>query len=255
MKRNNSVKLIEPQKFKPEDGTRLNKYISNSGVCSRREADQLITQGKIKVNGEVITELGYKIAQNAIVTYDDKPIKPQNYVYILLNKPSGTITTTSDPENRKTVMDHIFKATKERVYPVGRLDRNSSGLLLFTNDGELTNALTHPSKKISKIYAVTLDKSLSKADYQKILDGVELEDGVAEVDELAYTNSNDKSEIGIKIHSGKNRIIRRLFQSIGYEVLKLDRVVFGLLTKKDLPRGKWRFLTQLEVNKLKGEQN
>ena len=255
MKRNNSVKLIGPQKFKADDGTRLNKYISNSGVCSRREADQLISHGKIKVNGEVITELGYKIAQNAVVTYNDKPIKPQNYVYILLNKPAGRITTTSDPENRKTVMELIASATKERVYPVGRLDRNSSGLLLFTNDGELTNALTHPSKKISKIYAVGLDKALTRADYQKILDGVELEDGVAEVDELAYTHAADKSHIGIKIHSGKNRIIRRLFQAIGYEVVKLDRVVFGLLTKKDLPRGKWRFLTQLEVNKLKGEQS
>jgi len=252
MKRKNSEKLTESSKFKPDDSTRLNKYISNSGVCSRREADQLIAEGKIKVNGEVITELGFKIDRQAVVTYNNKQIKPQNYVYILLNKPAGSITTTSDPENRKTVMDLISKATNERVYPVGRLDRNSSGLLLLTNDGDLTNALTHPSKKISKIYAVTLDKPLAKTDFQKIVDGVELEDGLAEVDELAYTNSNDKKEVGVKIHSGRNRIIRRLFQSIGYEVIRLDRVVFGLLTKKDLPRGKWRFLTPLEVNKLKG---
>src|SRR6185437_4939088 len=252
MKRKNSEKLTQSSKFKPDDSTRLNKYISNSGVCSRREADQLIAEGKIKVNGEVITELGFKIDRQAVVTYNNKQIKPQNYVYILLNKPAGSITTTSDPENRKTVMDLISKATNERVYPVGRLDRNSSGLLLLTNDGDLTNALTHPSKKISKIYAVTLDKPLAKTDFQKIVDGVELEDGLAEVDELAYTNSNDKKEVGVKIHSGRNRIIRRLFQSIGYEVIRLDRVVFGLLTKKDLPRGKWRFLTPLEVNKLKG---
>jgi len=252
MKRKNSVNLSEIKKYTQDDSTRLNKYISNCGICSRREADQLISSGKIKVNGNVITELGYKIDRNAQVTYNDKPIKPQNYVYILLNKPSGYITTTDDPENRKTVMDLISAATKERVYPVGRLDRNTSGLLLLTNDGDLTNFLTHPSKKISKIYAVTLDKPLAKNDFQKIIDGVELEDGLIEVDEVAYTDANDKKQVGIQIHSGKNRVIRRLFQSIGYEVIKLDRVVFGLLTKKDLPRGKWRFLTSLEVNKLKG---
>ena len=252
MKRKNSVNLSEIKKYTQDDSTRLNKYISNCGICSRREADQLISSGKIKVNGNVITELGYKIDRNAQVTYNDKLIKPQNYVYILLNKPSGYITTTDDPENRKTVMDLISAATKERVYPVGRLDRNTSGLLLLTNDGDLTNFLTHPSKKISKIYAVTLDKPLAKNDFQKIIDGVELEDGLIEVDEVAYTDANDKKQVGVQIHSGKNRVIRRLFQSIGYEVIKLDRVVFGLLTKKDLPRGKWRFLTSLEVNKLKG---
>ncbi len=253
MKRKNSVKLTETQKYKPDDSTRLNKYISNCGICSRREADQLISTGKIKVNGVVITELGYKIERDAQVTYNDKLIKPQNYVYILLNKPSGYITTTDDPENRKTVMDLISKATNERVYPVGRLDRNTSGLLLLTNDGDMTNSLTHPSKKISKIYAVSLDKPLAKNDFQKIIDGIELEDGIVEVDEVAYTDANDKSQVGIQIHSGKNRVIRRLFQHIGYEVIKLDRVVFGLLTKKDLPRGKWRHLTTLEVNKLKGK--
>lgn len=252
MKRKNSVKLTEIQKYKPDDSTRLNKYISNCGICSRREADQLISSGKIKVNGVVITELGYKIDRNAEVTYNDKLIKPQNYVYILLNKPSGYITTTDDPENRKTVMDLISKATNERVYPVGRLDRNTSGLLLLTNDGDMTNSLTHPSKKITKIYAASLDKPLAKNDFQKIIDGIELEDGIVEVDEVAYTDANDKSQVGIQIHSGKNRVIRRLFQHIGYEVVKLDRVVFGLLTKKDLPRGKWRYLTTLEVNKLKG---
>jgi 23S rRNA pseudouridine2605 synthase len=251
MKRNNSPKLSNPVKNTSDDSIRLNKYISNSGVCSRREADTLIQDGKVKVNGKIITEMGTKINPSDTVTVENKTVKPENYVYILLNKPSGYITTTKDPEERKTVMDLVSNATKERVYPVGRLDRNTSGLLILTNDGDLTNHLTHPSNEISKIYAVTLDKALAKGDFIKIAAGIELEDGLVEVDDIAYTDANDKKQVGIKIHSGKNRIIRRLFESVGYEVVKLDRVMFGLLTKKDLPRGKWRFLSPLEVEKLR----
>jgi 23S rRNA pseudouridine2605 synthase len=251
MKQKNSPKQSDNVKNTTDNTIRLNKFISNSGVCSRREADTLITAGKIKVNGKTITEVGTKIQSTDTVTYDNKIIKPENFVYILLNKPAGFITTTKDPEERKTVMDLIANATHERVYPVGRLDRNTSGLLLLTNDGELTNTLTHPSSEITKIYAVTLDKPLTKNDFLKIMAGVELEDGVVEIDDLAYTDQNDKKYVGIKIHSGKNRVIRRLFQHLDYEVIKLDRVMFGLLTKKDLPRGKWRFLTDSEVEKLK----
>jgi len=251
MKRKNSPKLSEIPKKIEDDSIRLNKYISNSGVCSRREADTLIAAGKVKVNGAIITELGHKIDLTDIVMVDNKIIKPQNFVYILLNKPSGYITTTKDPEERKTVMELVSSATKERVYPVGRLDRNTSGLLILTNDGDLTNHLTHPSKGIAKIYAVTLDKPLTKADFLKITNGIELEDGLAEIDDLAYTDPNDKKQVGVKIHSGKNRIIRRIFKAVDYDVVKLDRVMFGLLTKKDLPRGKWRFLTSQEVGKLK----
>ena len=251
MKRKDSPKLSETvKKIQDDSSIRLNKYISNHGICSRREADKLILEGKVKVNGAIITELGHKIDRGAEVFVNNQKLKTQNNVYILLNKPKGYITTTKDPENRKTVMDLVANATNERVYPVGRLDRNTSGLLLLTNDGDLTNNLTHPSKNISKIYAVSLDKPLSKNDFQKIADGIELEDGLAEIDDLAYTDANDKKEVGIKIHSGKNRIIRRIFESVGYDVIKLDRVTFGLLTKKDLPRGKWRFLTPFEVKNL-----
>jgi 23S rRNA pseudouridine2605 synthase len=251
MKRKDSPKLSETRKNSEDNSTRLNKYISNSGVCSRREADNLIQDGKVQVNGKTIKELGTKINPSDIVTIENKIIKPQNYVYILLNKPSGYITTTKDPEERKTVMELITGATRERVYPVGRLDRNTSGLLILTNDGDLTNTLTHPSHLITKIYAASLDKPLTKNDFIKISAGIELEDGLAEVDDLAYTDPSDKKQIGIKIHSGKNRVIRRIFESLDYKVVKLDRVMFGLLTKKDLPRGKWRFLTGMEVDKLR----
>ena len=258
MKRNNSKKHSNPEKKqditdKPatSDSLRLNKYISHAGICSRRDADQLITDGKVTVNGTVITEMGYKVMPQDQITVDGKKIQLKKFVYILLNKPKGYITTTEDPENRKTVMELLTGATRERIYPVGRLDRNTSGLLLFTNDGELTNSLIHPSHNIPKIYAVTLDKALAKPDYEKIMQGVELEDGMMEVDELEYIDDKNPAELGIQIHSGKNRIVRRLFNSIGYEVVKLDRVMFGILTKRDLPRGKWRHLTETEVRNLK----
>jgi 23S rRNA pseudouridine2605 synthase len=250
MKRNNDKKLLKNDKKSEDAKIRLNKYISNSGVCSRREADTLIADGKVTVNGKVITEMGYQVDRRDDVTVAGKKIKPKNHIYILLNKPKGYLSTTKDPQERKTVMELVASATTERVYPVGRLDKNTTGLLLLTNDGDLTNALIHPSKNINKIYAVGLDKPLTKADFIKIVEGVTLEDGVAEVDELAYT-SDDKKELGVRIHSGRNRIIRRLFEALEYKVDKLDRVMFGILTKKDLPRGKWRFLSEKEVRILK----
>jgi len=232
--------------------TRLNKYIANAGICSRREADELIQAGVIKVNGKIITELGYKIGPGDRVQYEDQPIRSEKLVYVLLNKPKGYITTADDPFERKTVMTLVEDACKERIYPVGRLDRNTSGLLLFTNDGDLAKKLTHPKHNIRKVYHVELDKALVKADMMKIAEGVELEDGVAEVDEIAYAEgSASKKEIGIELHSGRNRIVRRIFESLGYDVVKLDRVIFAGLTKKDLPRGHWRMLTDKEVNYLK----
>ena len=243
-----------PPKEKSSETMRLNKFIANSGVCSRRQADELISAGKIKINGNVVTELGYQLNKRDQVTMGGKKIEiRRKQVYILLNKPKGYITTTKDPQERKTVMELVKNATQERVYPVGRLDRNSSGLLILTNDGDLTNDLLHPSKKIKKIYAVGLNKTLSKGDYIKITtEGVQLEDGLATVDELAYTDTKDLTKLGVSIHSGRNRIIRRMFESLGYEVIKLDRVMFGMLTKKDIPSGKWRFLNDKEVRILKG---
>lgn len=254
MKRNNSKNRPNNEKIQPADKIRLNKYISNAGLCSRREADTLITDGKVQVNGKVVTEMGYKVDPADEVMVNGKRIKPEKFVYILLNKPKGYLSTTKDPENRKTVLDLIKGATQERVYPVGRLDRNTTGVLLLTNDGELTNNLIHPSRQISKIYSVKLNNALAKNDFLKIMEGITLEDGPVNVDDLAYTDERDKSEIGIEIHSGKNRVIRRLFESLGYEVVKLDRVMFGLLTKKDLPRGKWRFLNDKEVRQLKSQR-
>jgi 23S rRNA pseudouridine2605 synthase len=259
MKRINDKKNLyknpRPQKevsLRPvTDDIRLNKYIASAGLCSRRDADIMITEGKVQVNGNTITELGYKIKSSDTVSVNDKKIQPQNFIYILLNKPKNFICTTEDPENRRTILDLIKNATKERVYPVGRLDRNTTGLILITNDGDLTNSLIHPSREFEKIYAVTLDHPLTKSDFAKICEGVELEDGIAKVDELAFTDEKDKSQVGIKIHSGKNRVIRRIFEQLNYEVTKLDRVMFGPLTKLNLPRGKWRFLTQIEVNNLK----
>lgn len=230
---------------------RLNKYISNAGVCSRREADKLITDGKVKVNGLPVTELGHQINKEDEVSVDGKTVKSGKLVYILLNKPRGFITTTKDEKDRDTVMDLIKGATNERVYPVGRLDRNTSGVLLLTNDGDITNAMIHPSNKVAKVYSVKLTSNLGRGDFLKILEGIELEDGLVDVDDLAYVDNKDKSEIGIEIHSGKNRVIRRLFESLGYEVEKLDRVVFSILTKKDLSRGKWRHLSAKEVRILK----
>jgi 23S rRNA pseudouridine2605 synthase len=235
-----------------QDEIRLNRYIANAGVCSRREADELIASGVIKVNGETITELGYKIKPGDVVNYGGAALKNEAKRYLLLNKPKDYITTADDPEKRQTVMELIAGACKERLYPVGRLDRSTTGLLLFTNDGDLTKKLTHPSHKVKKVYHVTLDKTLKPVDYKQIVDGVELEDGLLEVDDLAFVgDGKDKTEVGIEIHSGRNRVVRRLFEHLGYKVKKLDRVVFAGLTKKDLPRGRWRFLTQQELNFLK----
>lgn len=229
---------------------RLNRAIANSGICSRREADQLILEGKIKVNGKIVTELGFKVQSSDKVFYNGKLLQRERMVYVLLNKPKDFITTTKDEKGRKTVMSLVSKACEERIYPVGRLDRNTTGLLLFTNDGELAKKLTHPSHKVRKIYQLELDKPIEEEDFNKILSGVELEDGVTEVDDLAVI-SPDRKTLGIEIHSGKNRVVRRIFEAVGYEVVKLDRAVFAGLNKKDLPRGKWRFVTERELLQLK----
>ncbi len=239
-------------KFAPgsEDLIPLNKYIAHSGECSRRDAAELVRQGKVKVNGELILEPGHKVRYDDNVTLVGKKLRPQkDNVYILLNKPKGYITTNEDPQGRKTVMDLVTNSGADRIFPVGRLDRDTSGLLLITNDGELTQKLCHPSFNIKKVYQVTLDKPLTKAHFEEIIAGVELEDGKAIVDEIAYLES--KNELGLEIHSGKNRIVRRIFESLGYVVEKLDRVMYAGLTKKNLPRGKWRFLDPREVVLLK----
>jgi 23S rRNA pseudouridine2605 synthase len=237
----------------PSDGSiRLNKYIANAGICSRRDADKLIETGVVRVNGKVVTELGTKIKPGDVVHYDNKVLSGEALRYVLLNKPKGYISTLDDPQERKTVMDLIGKACKERIYPVGRLDRNTTGLLLLTNDGDLAKKLTHPRHRVRKVYHVELDKALTKNDMLTIADGVELDDGPIAVDAIAYTGTgSDKTKIGVEIHSGRNRIIRRIFEKLEYEVVKLDRVVFASLTKKDLPRGKWRHLTLNEVNILR----
>jgi len=229
---------------------RLNKFISNSGVCSRREADNLIAMGLISVNGKVITEMGYKVSPGDEVRYEGKILRAEKPVYILMNKPKGFLTTTNDPQERNTVMHLIGSAVKERVYPVGRLDRNTTGLLLLTNDGDLAEKLTHPSYNVKKIYKVELDKPLTKNDFQKILDGVLLEEGRAGVDDLAIVSPDGKT-IGVELHIGWNRVVRRIFEALGYQVIKLDRTVYAGLDKKDLPRGEWRFLTQEEIVHLK----
>ncbi|RIJ37677.1 pseudouridine synthase [Pontibacter oryzae] len=233
------------------DGTvRLNRYIANAGVCSRREADVLIESGEIKVNGEVVTEMGYKVQPTDNVYYGKKLLSREKMVYVLLNKPKDFLTTTDDPEGRKTVMSLVASASKERIFPVGRLDRNTTGLLLFTNDGEVAQKLTHPSNNIKKIYQVELDKPITKADFQKVAEGVELEDGKAEVDDVALLGESNKF-LGLEIHIGRNRIVRRIFESLGYDVVTLDRVQYAGLTKKDVPRGEWRYLTEKEVIQLK----
>jgi len=235
-----------------EDTIRLNKYISNAGICSRREADKLILAGVVRVNGKVVTELGTKVSQGDKVQYEEQTISKERTRYILLNKPKGYITTVDDPEKRKTVMNLIHGACRERVYPVGRLDRNTTGLLLFTNDGMIAKKLTHPRYGIKKIYHVELDRSLSKADLEKITAGLELDDGLVEVDKIEYIeNSKSKKELGIELHSGKNRVIRRIFEHFDYKIVRLDRVYYAGLTKKNLPRGHWRFLDEHEVNLLK----
>lgn len=240
------------KKASPENEglVRLNKYLANAGISSRREADNLILGGTVKVNGVVVDQLGYKVKPTDVVSYSDAVIKNERKVYLLLNKPKDFITTTSDPQERRTVMELIRPACKERIYPVGRLDRNTTGLLLFTNDGDLATKLMHPKFNVRKVYHVTLNKSLKSEDYQQIVAGLELEDGPVKVDDIAYVGEG-KKEIGIEIHSGRNRIVRRIFEHLGYDVLKLDRVSYAGLSKKDLPRGKYRFLTDKEVAFLK----
>lgn len=235
----------------PDDLIRLNRYISNSGVCSRRKADELILNGEVTVNGEVVKELGFKVKVSDKIKFQGKLLKPGNLEYILLNKPKDFITTTDDPLERKTVMDLVRNASTERVYPVGRLDRNTTGLLLFTNDGELADRLAHPRNQVRKIYEVELDKSLNTNDFEKIKEGLELEDGLAKVDTISYLDGKSKKHVGVEIHIGRNRIVRRIFESLGYEVIKLDRVVYAGLTKKDLPRGRFRHLTKEEIIYLK----
>lgn len=230
----------------------LNKFIAHAGICARRDAADLVKTGVVKVNGAVISEPGHKVSTKDEIRVNGKKIfLAKNLVYILLNKPKDYITTTDDPQKRKTVLDLIGRATDERVYPVGRLDRNTSGVLLFTNDGELAQKLTHPSNQIKKVYHVTLNKQLDKNDFDKILKGVILEDGPANVDVLAYADAQDKTQIGVEIHSGRNRIVRRIFEHLGYDVKNLDRVIFAGLTKKNIERGKWRFLSEKEVRDLK----
>ncbi len=235
----------------PNEQLRLNKFMANAGVCSRREADELIQKGLVKVNGNVVTELGVKITRNDVVEYNDKVVVAESKCYILLNKPKDTVTTSDDPNGRKTVMDLVKGACNERIYPVGRLDRNTTGVLLLTNDGDLASKLTHPKYVKKKIYQVWTDKPISEEDMQHIADGVELEDGPIHADAISYVSPTDRKQAGIEIHSGRNRVVRRIFESLGYHVVKLDRVYFAGLTKKNLPRGRWRYLTQEEVNFLK----
>jgi 23S rRNA pseudouridine2605 synthase len=245
---------IPPSHFRPKTSNQmpLNKFIAHCGVCARRDAAELVKTGVVKVNGQVITEPGHKVsARDEIKVNGKKIFLEKNLVYILLNKPKDFITTTDDPQGRKTVLDLVRRATSERVYPVGRLDRNTSGVLLLTNDGELSQKLTHPSNEIKKIYAVTLNRPLDKNDFDKIIYGLILEDGPASVDKLAYSDTRDHTQIGVEIHSGRNRIVRRIFEHLGYEVKHLDRVMFAGLTKKNVERGKWRFLTEKEVRTLK----
>lgn len=235
----------------PNEPIRLNKFMANSGICSRREADEHIAAGLVKVNGEVVTELGTKISRTDVVEYADKVVTPERKCYVLLNKPKDCVTTSDDPNGRLTVLDLVKGACAERIYPVGRLDRNTTGVLLLTNDGDLASKLTHPKFVKKKIYQVWTDKDITEEDMQRIADGIELEDGEIHADAISYVNDTDRNQAGIEIHSGRNRIVRRIFESLGYRVMKLDRVYFAGLTKKNLPRGRWRYLTQEEVNYLR----
>lgn len=238
----------------PKQGlpVRLNKFLADAGICSRREADKLIGSGVVQINGKVVTQLGTKVMPTDKVQYGGETLRREKLQYILLNKPKGFITTSDDPQDRKIVMSLVQNACTERIYPVGRLDRNTLGLLLFTNDGDLAKKLTHPKHQVKKIYHVFLDKPLTKNDMLILASGVPLEDGMAQADKIAYVESeNDKSQIGLELHSGKNRIVRRMFEHLGYKVIKLDRVFFAGLTKKDLPRSKWRKLTDKEIGLLK----
>jgi len=247
-----TVKPKEKQALKKTtDEIRLNRYLANAGICSRRDADTYIAAGVVSINGKVVTELGTKVGYGDIVKFNDAPIIPEKKTYILLNKPKDYVTTLDDPHAKNTVMDLIRNGCKERVYPVGRLDKATTGLLLLTNDGDLADYLSHPRNNKKKIYQVTLDKIPSEADLQKLYDGVVLEDGSVKADEVSYCNPDDKHEVGIEIHSGRNRVVRRMFEHLGYKVKKLDRVYYAGLTKKNLPRGKWRFLDDKEVAMLK----
>jgi 23S rRNA pseudouridine2605 synthase len=250
------VKTLRGRKKGPESKDtgliRLNRYISNAGICSRRKADELIAAGVVSVNGVVVSELGHKVdPQKDEIKYNGETLRREKMVYVLLNKPKDYITTTEDPQERRTVMHLVEKASKERIYPIGRLDRNTTGLLLMTNDGDLADKLSHPKNNIVKLYQVELNKSLTQGDMNKIGFGLELEDGLIKPDSISYVAGGSKREVGIQIHSGKNRIVRRIFEHLGYEVVKLDRAVYANLTKKDLPRGRWRFLDESEVIQLK----
>ena len=235
----------------PNEPIRLNKFLANAGVCSRREADSFIEAGVVRVNGQVVTELGTKVKRSDAVMFHDQPVNIEKKVYILLNKPKDYVTTSDDPQNRKTVMDLVKGACRERIYPVGRLDRNTTGVLLLTNDGELASKLTHPQYMKKKIYHVYLNKNVTAADMRMIADGIQLEDGEIHADAIEYASETDRKQVGIEIHSGRNRIVRRIFESLGYKVIKLDRVFFAGLTKKNVRRGDWRYLTEQEVNMLR----
>ena len=239
------------ENFDPTEPLRLNKFLANAGVCSRREADEFIQAGVVTVNGEVVTELGTKILRTDEVKFHDAPVSLEKKVYVLLNKPKDYVTTSDDPQQRKTVMDLVKDVCPERIYPVGRLDRNTTGVLLLTNDGDLASKLTHPKFLKKKVYHVHLDKNITAHDLQQIRDGITLDDGEIKADAVDYADERDKAQVGIEIHSGKNRIVRRIFESLGYRVTKLDRVQFAGLTKKNLRRGDWRFLTEKEVDMLR----
>ena len=243
-------KIKETPKSDPSLGIRLNKYIANSGICSRREADTYIEHGSVEINGKLVTEMGYKVQPGDVVRFDGTSITPEQKKYVLLNKPKNYITTMDDDRGRKTVMELIANASKERIYPVGRLDRNTTGLLLFTNDGDLAKKLTHPKHNVRKLYHASLDRKLELKDLEKLRGEVIIEGRKVFIDAISYVNGEPKSEIGIEIHSGINRIVRKIFEHVGYKVNKLDRVVFAELTKKNLPRGRWRELTNLEVSNL-----
>ena len=235
----------------PNQPVRLNKFLANAGVCSRRDADKYIQAGVVSVNGEIVTELGTKVMRTDVVLFHDNAVRMEKKQYVLLNKPKGYVTTSEDPQNRKTVMDLVRNACPERIYPVGRLDRNTTGVLLLTNDGELATRLTHPKFLKKKIYHVTTDQNVTATDLRQIAEGVVLEDGEIRADAVEYCSATDKKQVGIEIHSGKNRIVRRIFESLGYKVVKLDRVYFAGLTKKNVKRGDWRYLTEKEVNMLR----
>ncbi|MCB9262453.1 MAG: rRNA pseudouridine synthase [Flavobacteriales bacterium] len=248
----NPLKITQERPLRDKnDDLRLNKYISRGGVCSRREADEMIAGGKVEVNGEVITTLGHRVKISDEVKVNGKIISPNSKVYILLNKPKDYITTTHDPSGRKTVMDLIGDVDAERVFPVGRLDRNTTGILIFTNDGDLAQALMHPKGNVNKIYSVQLDKPIEKGHFLKLQNGIKLFDGFMKPDKIALVNSEDKTKLGVQIHSGRNRVVRRMFEALGYEVVKLDRVIYAGIDKKGLERGKWRELTENEILQLK----